>query len=202
MKKSTREDSSGCKFVALGASLGGSDALRALLAELPANFPPLGVVLHRGSDDGGDTSLIEYLRKNRPLKVRVVEDKTLIAPGTIYLAPADYHLLIDGDHFALSTEAPVHYARPSIDVFFESVAESFGGKVVGVILTGNNDDGARGLAAVKRHGGVTVVQSPETAYAPRLPEAALACGAEIDRVLPLDRIAWFLAEIAQGRKQD
>ncbi|MBI4383929.1 MAG: chemotaxis protein CheB [Nitrospinae bacterium] len=198
MRKSTRESNDVRGFVAIGASLGGSDALRVLLSGLPENFPaPVGVVLHR--DREGGALLTEYLRKDCPLEVREAEDKTPIAPGIIYIAPANYHLLVEKNHFALSTEAPVNHARPAIDVFFESVAEAFGKYAAGALLTGNSDDGARGLTAIKRYGGMTVVQSPETALASRMPSAALA-DAEIDRVLPLDEIAPFLAETFTSRK--
>lgn len=192
MRKSTSVDNNVRGFVAIGASLGGGDALRALFSGLPGNFPwPVGVVLHR--DTGGGELLAEYMRKDSPLQVQEAEDKTPIAPGTIYVAPANYHLLVEENHFALSTEAPVKHARPAIDVFFESVAGVFGKNAVGVILTGNSDDGARGLSAIKRHGGLTIVQSPASAVSARMPESALA-DAGIDWVLPLDQIAPFLME--------
>ena len=111
--------------------------------------------------------------------------------GRVYLAPRDYHLLVERGHFALSTEAPVYFARPSIDVLFESAADAYGEGVVGVVLTGANGDGARGLARIKAAGGLAVVQEPATARAPEMPSAAIEA-ADVDRVLPLPEIAAFL----------
>lgn len=177
-------------FVVIGTSLGGTHALRLLLPALPPDFPaPLTVVLHRGKDS--DESLIHFLQKNCRLPVMEAQDKTMLAPGHVYVAPADYHLLAEGDHFALSIEATVSYARPSIDVLFESAAQAWGQAVIGVILTGAGRDGAQGLAAIKRHGGLTIVQAPATAERGDMPNAALATG-KVDEVLPLDEIASYL----------
>lgn len=178
-------------FVAIGASLGGTDALQVLLPALPGDFPAaLALVLHRGRDS--DESLIDFLQRNCRLPVGEAQDKTLITPGHVYVAPADYHLLVEGNHFALSTEAAVAYARPSIDVLFESAAEAWGKAAIGVILTGTGQDGAQGLAAIKRYGGLTVVQAPATAERSDMPNGALATGM-VDEILPLDEIAPFLA---------
>lgn len=178
------------RLVAIGTSLGGTKALQVLLPALPADFPAaLTVLLHRGRDS--DQALVEFLQKNCRLPVEEAQDKTLISPGHVYIAPADYHLLVDGDHFALSTEAAVCYARPSIDVLFESVAEACGKDAVGVLLTGAGQDGAQGLAAIKRCGGLTVVQAPETAERSDMPNAALATGM-VDEILPLVQIGPFL----------
>jgi len=122
------------------------------------------------------------------------EDKEPIVLGNIYLAPADYHLLVEPGHFALSVEPAVNYARPSVDELFESAADSYGREVIGVILTGMNTDGARGLAAIKRHGGRTVVQDPRTAQQRSMPDAAIAAG-RVDHVLPLPEIAPLLARL-------
>jgi two-component system chemotaxis response regulator CheB len=122
------------------------------------------------------------------------EDKEPVEHGRVYLAPAGYHLLVDGGAFALSTDEPVAYARPSIDVLFESAADVYGERVIGVVLTGSNDDGARGLARIKERGGVAVVQEPATAERPEMPEAAIAA-AQPEAVLPLDEIAPFVARL-------
>lgn len=178
-------------LVVIGTSLGGTDALQVLLPALPGDFPAaLALVLHRGRNS--DASLIDFLQRNCRLPVVEAQDKTLITPGHLYVAPADYHLLVEGNHFALSTEAAVTYARPSIDVLFESAAEAWGPAAIGVILTGAGRDGAHGLAAIKRHGGLTVVQAPATAERSDMPSAALATG-RVDEILPLDEIAPFLA---------
>jgi two-component system chemotaxis response regulator CheB len=107
------------------------------------------------------------------------------------VAPADYHLLVEDDRFALSVDARVQFARPSIDVLFESVAEGYRDRAIGIVLTGANADGAEGLAAIKRNGGVVIVQDPETATRKAMPEAALAA-AVADAVLPLEAIGPFL----------
>lgn len=179
------------RLVAMGASLGGTSALRVLLAALPADFgAALAVALHRSKESGAP--LTRFLQRHCRLPVEEAQDKTPIVPERVYIAPADYHLLVEGNHFALSTEGPVAYARPSIDVLFESAAEAFGTEAAGVILTGAGQDGAFGLAAIKRCGGLTIVQAPETAERGDMPRAALATGM-VDHVLPLERIAPMIA---------
>ena len=178
------------RFVAIGVSLGGTHALRVLLPGLRANFPAtLAVVFHRSKDS--DESLIRLLQKNCAIKVEEAQDKTPILPGHVYVAPADYHLMVEDDHFALSTEGAISYARPSVDVLFESVAEAYGKNAAGVILTGAGRDGAQGIMEIKRAGGLTIVQAPETAECPDMPTAALAT-TKVDQVLALEQIAPFL----------
>lgn len=180
-------------IVVIGASLGGLHAVETLLGGLPASFPrPVAIVQHR--EAGSDDRLSELLQSHTALPVAEVEDKEPITPGRVYLAPADYHLLIENGNFALSTEPPVWHARPSIDVLFESAAEARGARVIGVILSGANQDGARGLAAVKRCGGIAVVQDPATAESSAMPNAAIAT-AETDQILPLEEIASFVARV-------
>lgn len=171
----------------VGASLGGLDALPALLVGLGPDLPaPVVVVQHRSAEAG--EALRRHLQQRSFRRLREPEDKEAIRAGQLYLAPADYHLLIDGDVFSLSTEAPVSYARPSVDVLFESAAESFGDGTVAVVLTGANRDGAAGAARVKAAGGTVVVQDPCTAECGIMPAAAIAA-APVDWVLPLDEIA-------------
>ncbi len=185
------------KIVVMGASLGGMAALKVVLKALPKDFPlPLAVVVHRSTDHQG--LLVKTLQKSSALSVVEVEDKQSILPGHAFVAPADYHLLVEEDHFALSTEASVNYARPSIDVLFESAADCMGNQVMGVILSGANEDGALGLVAVKRRGGMTVVQDPATAEARAMPEAAIAATV-VDMILPLREIGPFLTKIANKR---
>lgn len=179
-------------FVALGASLGGLRALQEVLGGLPAGFcAPIGVVLHRHKEA---LELAQILGRATPLPVIEVADKTPIGAGRIYLAPADYHMMIEQGHFALATDGPVSYARPSIDVFFRSAAEAFAAAAIGVLLTGANHDGADGLALIKAYGGCAIVQDPATAEAPAMPSAALAAG-PVDYMLPLARIAPLLIEL-------
>jgi two-component system, chemotaxis family, protein-glutamate methylesterase/glutaminase len=180
-------------IVVIGTSQGGLRAMTVLLAGLPADFPlPLVVAQHRSTESGADMSGL--LQQYSAMSIQEVEDKQALLPGRVYLAPPDYHLLIERDGFALSTEAPVAYARPSIDVLFESAAAVYGDQVVGVILTGASDDGARGLAAIKQHGGLALVQEPATAESAAMPAAAIAT-ARIDHILPLARIAPFLVDL-------
>jgi len=188
------------KIVVVGTSLGGLNALHTLLDGLPADFKvPVAIVQHRraASDDG----LSGLLQKHTALPVAEAEDKEEIVPGRIYLAPADYHLLVERGNFALSTDPPVYHARPSIDVLFESAADAYGDSVIGVILTGSNQDGALGLAAIKRRGGIAVVQDPATAESDAMPEAAIAATGT-DRILMLEEIAAFIARICKPRRSE
>jgi two-component system, chemotaxis family, protein-glutamate methylesterase/glutaminase len=179
------------RIVAIGVSLGGFEALKCLLGGLSPEAPwPLAIVQHRSA--GTDGELSGLLQRYSALPVREPEDKEASLPGTAYVAPADYHLLVEAGSFALSTEAPVLYARPSIDVLFESVAAAYGEAAIGVILTGASADGAAGLARIKQAGGLAVVQDPATAESPTLPNAALAATA-VDQILPLGEVGPFLA---------
>lgn len=181
------------EIVVIGASHGGLAALQILLPDLSPEFPlPVVIVQHRKKD--GDDGLCEYLKKRSRLPLIEPDDKEKLEPGRVYLAPRDYHLLVEKSIFALSTESPVAFARPSIDVLFESAADVYRERAIGVILTGANRDGARGLARIKALGGMTVVQEPESAESRAMPEAAIAT-TQVDRVLPLAGIAPFLNEL-------
>ncbi|HEX4337811.1 MAG TPA: chemotaxis protein CheB [Polyangiaceae bacterium] len=181
-------------LVVVGASLGGFDAVRELLAGLRADFAwPLVLVQHRMSDPDG--LLVELLGAESPLSVSEPEDKDPIERGNVYLAPSDYHLLIERGFFALSTDAPVCHARPSIDVLFESAADSYGASTIAVVLTGSNRDGAEGARAVKKAGGKVLVQDPKTALSPVLPVAAIE-NTPVDGVLSIEAIARRLTELS------
>ncbi|HKP12764.1 MAG TPA: chemotaxis protein CheB [Blastocatellia bacterium] len=187
------------ELIVAGASLGGYDALAALLGELPEGFPlPLAVVQHRSADS--DELLSALLQRSCRLPLAEVEDKQPILPGAIYLAPANYHLLVERDHFALSVDHRVQYARPSIDVLFESAADAYRERLAAVLLSGSNEDGARGIARVKARGGLTVVQDPASAESARMPAAAIAAS-EVDFVLPLAGIAQLLNDLI-SRSED
>jgi two-component system chemotaxis response regulator CheB len=178
-------------LIAIGGSWGGINAVSQVLDGLSDEVQePIVVVLHR-SADAPEAALATVLQRHVRRRVSDVEDKDPIERNRIYLAPADYHLLVERGWFSLSIDERVHYARPSIDVLFESAADAYGSRVIGVILTGANEDGARGLAAIKAAGGVAVVQDPETSVRRRMPDAAIAA-TEADAVLPLDDIAPFL----------
>jgi two-component system chemotaxis response regulator CheB len=158
-------------LVVIGASWGGLVALRSVLGALPAEFPaPILVVQHRSDEE---SALAELLARATALTVREADDKERLQAGTVLLAPHGYHLLVDGDEVVLSVDDPVRFSRPSIDVLFDSAAE-YGDRVVGVVLTGSNADGAAGLAAIRRRGGIAIVQDPESAERPEMPRAALA----------------------------
>jgi two-component system, chemotaxis family, protein-glutamate methylesterase/glutaminase len=181
-------------IVVVGTSTGGLKALQTLLAGLPPDFRlPVVVVQHRGKDS--DAGLCEFLAHASALPVTEPEDKEEVLPGHVYLAPRDYHLLIENRSFALSTDAPIAFARPSIDVLFESAADEFRARTIGVILTGANRDGARGLAAVKARGGVTVVEDPDAATSREMPEAAIAL-TQPNLVLSLAEIAPQLIQLS------
>ena len=181
------------EIVCIGASYGGLSALQVLLPGLSQGFPlPVVIVQHRKKD--ADDGLCEFLRKRSRLPLIEPNDKEKVEPGRVYLAPRDYHLLIEKSIFALSTESPVGHARPSIDVLFESAAEVYQERTVGVILTGANRDGARGLSRIKAFGGFAVVQDPASAESRAMPEAAMSA-TEVDSILPLQEIAHFLNEL-------
>lgn len=178
------------ELVAIGCSWGGLQALSTLLEELsPHQSAAVVVAQHR---QAGSEGLAEILQGHTELEVRDAEDKEVIEPGRVYLAPADYHLLVErGGTLALSTDAAVQFARPSIDVLFESAADAYAERCVGVVLTGANRDGAAGLKRIKDRGGVAVVEDPRTAARREMPTAALAT-TQADVVLPIGEIGKFL----------
>lgn len=181
-------------FVAIGASLGGLQAVKAVLSVLPATFRlPLALVQHRVADAGDELALA--LRAACALPVREAEDKSAIEPGTVFIAPPGYHLMVEDGHFALTTEDPVGWARPSIDVLFETAAESFGPRVIGIVLSGTGEDGAKGLAVIRRHGGAAIVQAPETAFADGMPRAAARAVGD-QTALPLEAIGTHLLDLS------
>jgi two-component system chemotaxis response regulator CheB len=186
----------GYRLVVIGVSAGGLAALRTIMSGLPADFDiPIAVVQHRSRDS---ELLCELLQECAPLVVGEANDKEPILPGHVYVGPPDYHLLVEPGYFVLSTDEPVRFSRPSVDVMFLSAADAYSPDVVGVVLTGANADGARGLRAIVDRGGYALVQDPATAEVAVMPQQALkavptAC------VLPLDRIAPHLASI-RGRR--
>lgn len=187
------------QIVVVGTSLGGLNALGTVLGGLPKTFPlPIVVVQHRGREVS--EGLAEFLARKSALPVVEPSDKQPILPGSAYLAPADYHLLIEPGHFTLSTEAPVQFARPSIDVLFESAADAYGSHVIGVVLTGSNADGARGAERIARKGGLVVVQDPATAESPIMPASAIARG--MDCIHPLPEIAPFLTSVSSRHAKE
>jgi two-component system, chemotaxis family, protein-glutamate methylesterase/glutaminase len=195
-----KEAGRGYKLVAIGCSMGGMHALQTIFQTLPPDFPlPITVVQHRykTSNEG----LPQFLRRHSQLNVVDTVDKEWIKPGTVYLAPANYHLLVERGELSLSVDEAVAYSRPSIDVLFESAADAYGSGVIAVVLTGANSDGARGAVRIRKRGGFIIVQDPKTAESPAMPQAAVDA-TRVDRILPLDRIGPFLVELCRGSKFD
>ena len=179
------------EVIAIGASWGGLQALGTLLEGIPLELDqPIVIAQHRSAESPRGV-LESLLQRHIARPVSEPSDKDPVEPSHVYVAPADYHLLVDGGRFAFSLDARVQFARPSIDVLFESVAEAYRDRAIGIVLTGANDDGAAGLAAIKRNGGVGIVQDPRTATAKSMPEAAIAA-TQADAVLPLEEIGPFL----------
>ena len=184
--------------VAIGCSWGGLDAVEAVLDRLPSDLQATVIVVQHRAHAPSD--LASLLGGHTPWAVCEAEDKEKLDRQRVYLAPPGYHLLVDGGCFALSTEGPVQHSRPSIDVFFESVAEAFGAQVIGVVLTGANDDGAAGLADIARRGGAAVVQNPATALRPAMPAAALRAvpGAEVVDLVDIAAVVCRLVDERVG----
>lgn len=180
--------------VAIGTSAGGVDALSVLLPALPPTLQAaVFVVIHLPRERR--SLLVDVFQPKCAVPVREALDKVVVEPGTVYFAPPDYHLLIDrGPQLALSADDLVNFSRPSVDVLFESAADVYGDRLLGIILTGASHDGALGLDAVRRAGGRTVVQRPDTAQVPVMVESALQRG-PVDYVLPLDEIAALLRSL-------
>ncbi len=182
-------------LVAMGASWGGLHAVETVLGALPPHFgAPVVIAQHRqaASNDG---MLVRLLDARCSLTVCEAEDKQSLDPGVVLVAPPDYHLLVERGTVALSVDAPLNYSRPSIDVLFTSAADAYGARVVGVVLTGSNSDGALGLARIAGRGGAAIVQDPESAERREMPDAALWATPEA-RVLALEEIGPALAQLA------
>lgn len=184
-------------MIVMGTSLGGMRALQEIFSALPGSFSwPVAVVMHRHKE--ADDFLVEFFQKDCALPVAEVVDKDPICPGRIYIAPADYHLLVERTHFSLSVDDQVQFARPSIDVLFESAADVFGPAVIGVVLTGANHDGADGARRIQERGGLMVVEDPRTAVCPTMPEAAIEAVAP-GHVCPLKDIASLLVRLTSEK---
>lgn len=183
--------------IAIGCSAGGLEALRVLLPMLPADCAvPVIIVAHTAPD--GESMLPALLTRYCSLPVSEAREREPVLPGQVYIAPPNYHLLIEANRrFALSVDERVCFVRPSIDVLFQSAAEVYMDHLLGVILTGANGDGASGLQAIKMAGGMVMVQEPSSAYADEMPRAAIATGL-VDLVLPLPELALQIATMISG----
>lgn len=186
-------------IVAVGASWGGLSAMAKLLGGLPQDFSiPIVVVQHRSKDS--DMLLSQLLQDSTDLTVCEIEDKDALQPGRVHVAPADYHVMLEPGFASLTLEEPVRFSRPSIDVTFDSVADSYGPAAIGVVLTGANGDGARGLAHIAKRGGRALVQDPKTAEIPIMPQAAIRAVPSAE-VVPLHRLALRLLELSREQSK-
>ena len=189
------------KAVVMGVSAGGFKALHTILPLFPITFPiPIIIVQHRTAGD--DDYFIDSLNKRSPLRVKEAGAMEKIRPETIYIAPGGYHLLIEKDYsFSLCVDEPVCYARPSIDVLFETAARVYGPHLIGVILTGANSDGSNGIKTIRQGKGLTIAQDPDTSEMSIMPLSAIATNC-VDFILPLEDIPPFirgLVETAHGK---
>ncbi len=184
------------RAVVMGVSAGGFQALHMILPMFPKIFSvPVIIVQHRPA--GEDYYFINSLNSKSLLTVKEAEGIEKILPQTIYIAPGGYHLLIEKDHtFSLSVDEPVCYARPSIDVLFETAAQVYGSHLVGIILTGANSDGSEGIRAIKQKGGLTIAQDPKTAQVNIMPLSAIETHC-VDFILPLNDIPSFLTNLVE-----
>lgn len=182
--------------VVIGTSAGGLHALTSILEGLPQNFPlPVIVVQHRSKEER--TLLEEVLAQKCQIKIRQADEKEKIENGIVYFAPPDYHLLIERNRtFSLSSDARVNYSRPSIDVLFETAAYAYKEKLLAIILTGANHDGATGVQKIRKQGGTTVAQNPEDALYPVMPKAAIDTGC-VQNILSLREIKVLLISLVK-----
>ncbi len=185
--------------IVLGVSAGGFHALSAIVPEFPESYSlPVIVVQHMG--EANEEFLARHLNRHSAVLVKEAGDKEAIQPGTLYLAPPGYHLLIEEDRsFSLSVDPRVNYSRPSIDVLFNSAADVYQGSLIGVILTGANSDGSQGLRNIKERGGLAIAQDPASAEVEYMPQKAIAA-AQVDHVLKLEEIGPFLRQFHDPRR--
>jgi two-component system chemotaxis response regulator CheB len=187
------------ELVAIGASWGGLYAIGCVLQALPADFRAAVVIAQHRRSDSHEGQLAQLLDARCALDVCEAEDKQALAPGTVLVAPADYHLLVESGSVALSVDPPLHHSRPSIDVLLASAADAYGERAAGVVLTGANADGAEGLSRIARRRGTAIVQDPETAARREMPDAALAATPDA-QVVALERIGALLSQLAHAHE--
>ncbi|NDY73797.1 chemotaxis protein CheB [Desulfobacter hydrogenophilus] len=179
------------KAIVMGGSVGSMEALLEIFSGLPRNFRlPIIIVCHVHLHDNG--GVVNFFRLQNPLNIKTADDKEPIRPGYIYFAPANYHLLVEQDEtFSLTVDSKVNYSRPAIDVLFESAAFVYGEQLIGIVLTGANHDGAKGISCIKKMGGQTIAQNPDTAECPVMPLAAINTG-DVDAILSIQQIRGFI----------
>ena len=185
-------------LVVIGASAGGVDALTELVRTLPATLPaPVLIVLHLAASS--PSLLPRILNRSTEMSVSAAEDGETLEPGCVYVAPPDRHLVVDGGMMRLRATATVNGHRPAVDPLFASAAAAYGANVVGVILSGNRDDGTAGLAEIKAQGGTTIVQDPDTALYAGMPLSAIN-HVEVDAILPVTEIGEAIASVCTTGK--
>lgn len=185
--------------IVIGVSSGGMNAMKIIFSAMPAHFSiPMIIVQHLGANSDGQW--ITLLNDKSQLEIKEADEKEKIEKGIIYIAPPNYHLLIEKDKtFSLTIDERVNYARPSIDVLFESAAEAYRNKLIGIVLTGANNDGTKGIKRIQECGGLTIIQDPKTAESAYMPKAAIAA-IEPNFIGSLDDIAEFLIKIEQQKR--
>lgn len=183
--------------IVIGASSGGMNAVKLLVKKLPLNFSiPVVIVLHISPQSNGQW--ISFFNADEQIKIKEADEKEKPEPGTIYVAPPNYHLLTEKDKtFSLTIDERVNFARPAIDVLFESAAEAYKDKLIGIVLTGSNNDGTAGMKKIKKNGGLTIVQDPSTAESAYMP-ASVINAIPVDYILPLEKIIDLLIQIAEN----
>jgi two-component system, chemotaxis family, protein-glutamate methylesterase/glutaminase len=190
-----------CELIAIGASAGGLPALIKVGDGFDQNFPAVLVVQHL--DPRHKSQMASLLSKRTRKKVKEAEDGEAILPKTVYIGPPDEHLLVSNKGtIQLAHSRLIRFSRPSIDLLFSSVAATYGDRAIGVILSGSNRDGADGIAAIKRAGGITMAQDPSTAEYRVMPQAAIDTGC-VDLVVSLDKMGETIsALVARGKKRE
>lgn len=181
--------------IVIGVSAGGMNAMKIMFSLLPADFSiPIIIVQHIGARSDGEW--IKLLNEKCKLTVKEADEKEKITAGNIYISPPNYHLLVEKDHtFSLTIDERVCYARPSIDVLFETAAEAYKSKLIGIVLTGSNSDGTNGMKRIHDYDGLTIIQDPATAEAAFMP-ASVQSVVKVDYVLPLEGIVEKLIQLA------
>lgn len=184
--------------IVIGVSSGGLNALQTIFSALPTNFSiPIIIVQHLGAHS--DSQWIKLLNEKSLLEIKEADEKEKIETGKVYIAPPNYHLLVEKDKtFSLTIDERVNFARPSIDVLFESAAEAYQNKLIGIVLTGANNDGTKGIKRIKECGGLIIIQDPKTAASGYMPKSAIAA-TDPDYIGSLEEIAELLLKIDQQK---
>ena len=188
------------EMVVIGGSAGSLNALKDILPGIDEDFPlPIVIVTHRSSNEYPPSAKASVVQQFANLPVLEPDDKQAILPSTIYIAPGNYHLMFDQDTFVLSQDPPELFSRPSINVSFESAADEYGSRLIAILLTGANKDGADGISVIKQKGGFCMVQDPKDAESPVMPRSAINLNPGIDEILPATSISICLNNVILGK---